>query len=206
MSGKEEISTFKNDEKALIKQILNGSNDAFKKLINENKRLAGSIVYKMISNSEDREDVLQDIFVKVYTNLSGFKFESKLSTWIAKISYTTCLNHLKKKKAELLDDINSGGEDEDSISETEKIQDEEVQLPDEIFSEGARKNVLMEEINTLPVLWKTIVTLYHSGEMNYEEISKITGLPIGTVKSYLFRGRKLLKEKLLNKFAKEDLL
>lgn len=197
---------FENEEKELVKEILRGSNNAFKKLINDNKRIVGSIVFKMLSSSEDREDIAQDIFIKVYTNLKTFKFESKLSTWIARISYTTCINHLKKNKPDLLDDVKKYDDFEEDISEAEKIEDTIFQLPDEIVSDSQRKIILDEEINSLPILWKTLLTLYHSEEMKYDEISKITGLPIGTVKSYLYRARNTLRKNLISKFQKEDIL
>ena len=65
--------------------------------------------------------------------------------------------------------------------------------------------ILKSEIENLPPVYKTLITLYHNEELSYEEIKEITGLPEGTLKSYLFRARKTLKENLLAKYKKEDL-
>ena len=93
------------DTKRLIDKILAGDNNAFKSLIEEYQRLVSHIVFRMINREADREDICQDIFIKVFQNLAEFKFESKLSTWIAKIAYNRCINFLEKKRIPLLDDF-----------------------------------------------------------------------------------------------------
>ncbi|MDD3731276.1 MAG: sigma-70 family RNA polymerase sigma factor [candidate division Zixibacteria bacterium] len=65
--------------------------------MNQYLRLVNHVVFKMVSNDCDREDICQDVFIKAYQNLGSFKFDAKLSTWLARIAYNTCLNHLEKK-------------------------------------------------------------------------------------------------------------
>jgi len=71
------------DPQSLINMILNGDRDAFALLVKDHERLVGQIVFRMISNRHDREDLCQEIFIKVYQNLSGFQFQSKLSIWLS---------------------------------------------------------------------------------------------------------------------------
>ncbi len=152
----------------------------------------------MVSNESDREDVCQDVFVKVYQNLSKFQFEAKLSTWIARIAYNTCINYLKKKKVPLFEDHLK---EEISIEET--ITD--TSAPDDFAVEEDLSARLKYEINKLPPQFRAIISLYHLDEMRYTEIAEIMDLPEGTVKSYLFRARKLLKERLMSKYRQEEL-
>jgi RNA polymerase sigma factor (sigma-70 family) len=194
-----------NPERELVKRILSGSNSAFGELIKNTQRLVFSITLRMLNNPSDNDDICQDIFIKAYTNISKFKFDSKLSTWIARIAYTTCVNHIQKKKTGLLDDMIIRDEEEDE-SFSNRIKDDSTEMPDESLFIKELKSRLAEEINLLPPLLKTIIGLYHQEEMSYVEIVEVTGLPVGTVKSYLFRGRKLLKEKLTKKFKQEHLL
>jgi RNA polymerase sigma-70 factor (ECF subfamily) len=77
--------------------------------------------------------------------------------------------------------------------------------PDQLAQNADMSDRLRIEIDDLPVHYRTILTLYHLEDMTYGEIAEVTGLPEGTVKSHLFRGRKLLKEKLLQKYRAEDL-
>ena len=182
----------------LVKQILDGNDLAFERLIRNFQRLVSHIVFRMVNNIADREDICQDVFIKVYKNLSGFRFESKLSTWIARIAYNRCINFLEKKKVALYDDLS---EDDKQY----EIRDSADDRPDQIIESADLKELLTQEINTLPIQYRTIITLYHLDEMNYNEIADIMGLPAGTVKSYLFRARRKLREKLEAKYQREEI-
>ena len=187
------------DPKVLVEKILSGNTEQFKILIEQYQRLVSHIVYRMISKEADREDICQDVFIQVFQNLGNFKFESKLSTWIAKIAYNLCLNYLEKKKTPLFDDLSPA---EESI----ETQSGDSFAPDTFTEQQDRSSRLQVEIDKLPVQFRTILTLFHLDEMKYNEIAEILGLPEGTVKSYLFRARKLLKQKLTAKYKQEELL
>lgn len=89
----------------LVNRILAGDAKAFKTLVEQNQRLVSHIVFKMIPNETEREDLSQEVFMRVYRNLGRFEFRSKLSTWIARITYNTCGNYLEKKKIPLYEDL-----------------------------------------------------------------------------------------------------
>ncbi|HKK20529.1 MAG TPA: sigma-70 family RNA polymerase sigma factor [candidate division Zixibacteria bacterium] len=186
------------DYRQEIAAVLEGTVNAFEVIVNDHKRLVASIVGRMVRLDQDREDICQDVFVKVYQSLGRFKFGAKLSTWIARIAYNTCLNHLEKHQVPLLGD--SANEDEtcDSFADEKSSVDRQ-------FEESELGKILIEEIASLPAQYRVIVTLYHLEEMSYGEIADVTCLPDGTVKSHLFRARKLLKDRLMAKYSQEDL-
>jgi RNA polymerase sigma-70 factor (ECF subfamily) len=183
---------------------LSGDSHAFGNIIKNTEGLVAQIVFKLIENSEDRRDLAQDIYLKVFRNLPGFRFQSKLSTWIAQIAYNTCISHLQKKKPVLSEklfiDEPEGMEGDHPFQSTA----EETDIVKSIFQKQ-QATILNAEIDNLPPLYKTIVTLFHNEQMSYEEITIITGLPAGTVKSYLFRARKMLKTNLLIKYKRDEL-
>ncbi len=185
-------------QKELVDKIISGSSRAFRTFIEEYKNLVAHIVFRMIDNIEDREDMCQNVFIKIYRNLHTFKFESKISTWVAKIAYNSCINYLEKKKVPLFEDIAAGDTTIDSLSGT-------IVMPDSLTETEDTFQLLQIEIDKLPVKYRTILTLYHLDEMSYFEIGEIMGWPEGTVKNYLFRARKYLKEKLVAKYKVEDL-
>lgn len=186
------------DIKELIDRITSGDTEAFAELVEMYQRLVFHIVMRLIRNQADREDVAQEIFVKVYRNLPKFKFESKVSTWIARIAYNTSLNYLNKKKVPLFEDqVSNNGTVETRVSLDES--------PNEEVEQSDLSQRLKDEIDKLPPHFKTIITLYHIEQMSYAEIAEIMDLPDGTVKSHLFRARKLLKERLLSKYQPEEL-
>ena len=184
------------DEQKLIQDILEGNKEAFSELIERYKRLVSHIVYKMVKTNEDRQDLCQDVFIKVYQNLESFKGDCKLSSWIGRIAYNASLNHLGKKKPQLWDDI-SPELSLDSQPNSSLLLDEEIANKDMVKR-------ISEEIQLLPPPYNVIVTLYHLDEMSYQDIAEVTGMPDGTVKSYLFRARRLLRERLNKKYWKED--
>ncbi len=199
------------NEQFIINEIIAGDLNAFRRLIELYQRLVVHIIYRMLPNEADREELVQEVFLKIYDNLSSFQFQSKLSTWIARIAYNSCINHLKKKKVPLYEDLmgsnNTGiGQSRTDGPEHISIQDyaDHSRQPDEFIMNKEMQMVLNDEIENLPVQYRTILTLYHLDELSYREVQEITGLPEGTVKNYLFRARKMLKEKLLAKYKLEE--
>ena len=184
------------EDKALVSRVISGDRQAFRMLIKQNERLVGHMIARLIDRHEDREELCQDVFLKVYEKLGEFTFQSKLSTWIATIAYRHGINHLRKKKIEIRE-LPEEDEREQFIS-TENVEED--------FSDRQLDAMVMNLIDQLPPQYKAIFTLYHVQEMSYPEIVEITGLPEGTVKNYLFRARQLLKEKVKKYLGKEEVL
>ena len=195
-------------EKAQIEKILSGDMAAFRDFVDEYQRLVCHVVFRMVLNESDREELSQEVFVKIYQNLGKFEFKSKLSTWIAKVAYNTCINYLKKKKIPLYDDLAEAGFSSPGESAADPYIETvagESRGQDDLMMTQELNQFLHAEINRLPVQYRTVLTLYHSDELSYKEIGEIVNLPEGTVKSYLFRARKLLKERMLEKYPAEEL-
>ena len=186
---------------------MNGRKEAFAIIIRNTEGLVAQIVFQMIQYPEDRKDIAQDIYMKVFNNLGGFQFKSKLSTWIAQIAYYTCISFVEKKKLVLVGNWQSeDGNGEETLDEMIHQSSVNCQRSTEnLLILKERKAIIQSAIATLPPIYKTLITLYHQEDMSYDEITQITGLPGGTVKSYLFRARKSLKDLLLIKYQKEVL-
>ena len=192
-------------DKYLVDRVLSGDTHAFASIIKNTESLVAQIVFKMIAVAEDRKDIAQDIYLKAYNKLPGFKFQSKLSTWIARISYNTCLDYLRKKKLVLPGNLYEEGEELNDVMDTARIKSPVATETAAFIPEKELSVILQAEIEKLPPIFKMLVTLYHTQELSYEEIMQITGMPEGTVKNYLFRARKALKESLVLNYKKEDL-
>jgi len=181
-------------DRQLVDQVLGGDPHAFGHIIKHTEGLVAQIVLKLIPNREDRKDIAQDIYLKAFHHLSRFRFQSKLSTWIGQIAYNTCISWLEKKKLVLV-------MDPDTADHGPAIDEE----TDGFVLRKELSGILQTEIGRLPPLYQTLVGLYHQEEISYAEMAEITSLPVGTVKSYLFRARKILKDSLLLKYKKEAL-
>ncbi len=187
------------DDALLVRAVVGGNTEAFKKLVHQYERLVCSIVFKMIDQKEDREDICQEVFIKVYDKLPHFRFQSKLSTWIGNIAFNHTVNFLKKRKLVFLEDLYGSKTDSDEEYSTEipfEAKDADM-MPDELLFNKEKKELLGQRIASLPLIQKTILQLFHREEMSLEEISTITALPVNTVKSHLFRARKTLKNEMV---------
>ena len=191
----------------MVNRVLRGETHVFTTIIKNTEGLVAQIVFKLINNPEDRKDIAQDIYLKAFNSLSGFKFQSKLSTWIGKIAFNTCYNFLDKKQLVLLDNTESeNGKKELTLDIiTNKTLNPLSNETENTLFRSERLEIVQSAIALLLPLYKTLITLYHYEELSYEEIAEITGLPLGTVKNYLFRARKSIKDHILLKYNEEEL-
>jgi RNA polymerase sigma factor (sigma-70 family) len=175
-------------DKWIVDKVLSGNTQAFAIIIRNTERLVIQIIKKMTPAEEDLKDLVQDVYLKAFQSLSAFRHQSKLSTWIGTIAYNTCLNHLQKKRIPLSDAL----EDQIQVS-SESLED--------TFLNQEAHVILNQFIDRLSPLYRTLISLYHIEELSLKEISQITRLPEGTIKNYLFRARKILKDQM-EKFYK----
>jgi RNA polymerase sigma-70 factor (ECF subfamily) len=179
-------------DRYLVNKVLAGDNALFGTIIKNTETLVAQVVMKMVTHAEDRKDLAQEIYLKAFKNLGSFKFKSKLSTWIAQIAYNSCFDYLRRRKLVLSDA-------DEAILTIAAAEDAEQRIRTKELA-----NLLKQAMDKLTPVYRTLVTLYHQEEMGYREIGQITGLPEGTVKSYLFRARKALQQELSLKYQKDD--
>jgi len=200
------LSTSPATDQQLVAQVLGGNTASFGQLVQRTQGLVTQIVFKMIRHPADRPDVAQDVYVKVFKNLAGFKLQAKFSTWVGQITYNTCLHYLEKKQLVLVDPAEP---ELDTASEYGRrapplVAGTDYDPETALFSQNLA-GILGSAIEQLPPLYRTLISLYHQQELSYEEIAQITSLPDGTVKNYLFRARKQLKQYLLITYQRDDL-
>jgi RNA polymerase sigma factor (sigma-70 family) len=189
------LSSPPHPDSPLVKAVIGGETGAFEQLIHAHEKLVNSIVYKMVGQVQDREDICQEAFLRVYKNLGAFRFQSKLSTWIANIAFNLCVNHLKKKKNLFLDDFARGDENSGAFDQLPAMNDRQP-LPDQTLLNKERVQLLVKVVATLNPVERTLLQLFHQDDFSLEEISSITSIPVNTVKSHLFRARKNLKDQM----------
>jgi RNA polymerase sigma-70 factor (ECF subfamily) len=192
-------------DQQLVAQVLGGNTAAFGQVVQRTEGLVTQLVFKMIRHPADRPDIAQEVYLKVFKNLAGFKFQAKLSTWVGQITYNTCLHYLEKKQLVLLDPAETTPNDaaEEGRRTAPPVTSDDD--PEAALFDQDLAGILGAAIEQLPPLYRTLISLYHQQELSYEEIAQITSLPDGTVKIYLFRARKQLKQRLLARYHRHDL-
>lgn len=182
---------------SLIQNAVKGDMRAFEELITCHEKIVYNIAYRMLPNQEDVKDISQEVFLKVYKNLYKFDFKSAFSTWIYRITVNTCIDEIRKRKGKETYSMDEELESEDSL--IKKQFSDNGQTPEDVFISAEESQQLTEAISLLSEEYKTIITLRDLEGFSYSEITEITGVSMGTVKSRLARARLRLKNILLNK-------
>jgi RNA polymerase sigma-70 factor (ECF subfamily) len=188
----------------MVDKALCGDTSAFRTIMKNTEGLVAQIIFRMIPYSEDRKDIAQDIYLKTFKNLASFKFQAKLSTWVGQIAYNTCINYLEKKKLVFPGNISDDNGPVSGVFLSNATNPFDNQTEERIFKKELSE-ILKTEIDKLSPVYKTLIMLYHNEDLSYAEIAQITELPEGTVKSYLYRARKALKDSLSLSYQKDML-
>ena len=172
----------------LIEQTLAGNQSAYADLIKRHQRFVFTLAMRFSKNREDAEGIAQDCFIKAYRSLSNFQRQSKFSTWLYSIVYTTAMTFLRKKRVDTdsIDDENTYIQLENRPSgfDTNSVENK------------SRSYYLNQAIAQLMPDDAAIITLFYMGEQSLDEIGQALGIEANTVKVKLFRARQRLKEKL----------
>lgn len=171
----------------LLKQAKAGDTEAFAVIVEQLLPKIFSLCIKLTGNKEDAEDCVQDTFVKVWTSLGDFRETSSLYTWIYRIAANTCNDHLRKKNRHQVLSYDNDGTNSDAASLLQ-IRDERP-LPDEQLVNNESAEQVRRLMLELPDNLREALILRDLQQFSYREISQVTGVAEGTVKSRLFRAR-----------------
>lgn len=168
--------------------VLAGAPGAFEQLVRQYQGLCWHIVQRMVRHPEDARELCQEAFLRVHQCLHQYRGETALSGWIGQVAYSMARRHLERKRIPIAQQDPEGP----SLAET---------VADAFDLEGSVASAQVDAelhaaIERLPPLQRTLLTLYHLEELPIGEISRITDLPENTIKSHLFRSRKLLRDAL----------
>lgn len=163
--------------------LKNGETNAFAFLVDRYKHMVFTLAMKMIKNTEEAEEISQDVFLKAYQALDSFKGESKFSTWLYKIAYYRSLDYLKKHKRHL----RTSSIDDEVEFHLPSVENTMAQLMVE-----ERNSTLRKAIGQLPESDALVITLHYLEELSLKEIGNIMDLSVNTLKVRLFRSRKRL--------------
>lgn len=185
-----------NTEIHLIESAKKGDIEAFENLIQKNETMIYNITYRMMNHTEDAKDISQEVFLKAFRNIKKFNEKSNFSTWLYRIAINTCIDELRKQKNKSHISIEEKIHYLDSTLEKQFASEE--QTPEDALLSHEQKTEINKAIHSLSTDHKTILILRDLEGFSYSEISKITKLSLGTVKSRLARAREQLRNTLLN--------
>jgi RNA polymerase sigma-70 factor (ECF subfamily) len=174
-------------DELIVSQIVAGQKDIFRLLVRRYERVVYGMGMSFFRNSEDASDFGQEVFLKVYRSLPKFEGRSRFSTWLYKIAYNTAINGVTRKK------------EYRSLAEAEEQSDSllsDGDTPERALLRKAAREAVLEAMEGLPERYRICVDMFFFYDRSYQEIEAITGFPLNTIKSHVFRAKKLLREKL----------
>jgi RNA polymerase sigma-70 factor (ECF subfamily) len=170
------------DDQLLVAQIIAGQKDRFRLLVNRHERAVYGMGLSFFRNAEDAADFTQEVFLKAFRNLSRFEGRSRFSTWLYKIAYNTAVNGVNRRR------------EYRSLAEEDLVIDGDT--PERNALRGAARDAVLEAVRDLPERYRACVDLFFFYDRSYQEIEAITEFPVNTIKSHVFRAKKLLRKKL----------
>lgn len=179
MKREEEIAV---DEALLVGEIVSGQKDLFRFLVKKHEKQVYGMGMSFFHNTEDASDFTQEVFLKAFKSLADFEGRSRFSTWLYKIAYNTAVNSINRKKEyqSLAEDEQAGGDN----------------APERNALRLIARDAVRDAVKDLPERYRICVDLFFFYELSYNEITAVTGFPVNTIKSHVFRAKKLLREKL----------
>lgn len=190
------------EEQKFIEALRQGNHKAYGQLLDKYQQKVFSTCISFVPNKEDAEDIAQDVFIEVFASISKFKGNSKLSTWIYRISVNKSLEFIRKKNTKkrfgFMQSLLGNDIPIDKSSYFTEFKHPGIQL------ENKEKNeILFAAINKLPEAQRIVYTLNKIDDLSYQQVSEITKKSISSIESLLFRAKKNL-QKLLYDYYKKD--
>jgi RNA polymerase sigma-70 factor (ECF subfamily) len=171
------------DEDRLIAvQVVSGQKELFRLLVKRYEKAVFGMGMSFFRNADDASDFTQEVFLKIFRNLSQFEGRSRFSTWLYKIAYNTAINAVTRKK------------DYHSLAEDDIIPDNDT--PERKLLRDLARDAVSEAVRELPERFRVCIDLFFFYDRSYQEIEMITGYPVNTIKSHVDRAKKLLRNKL----------
>ena len=165
-----------------IDKVLQGESNAFSTLLSRYRNLVFTLCVKIIGNTDEAEDIAQETFVKAYQSISKYNGSAKFSSWLYRIAYNACMDHLKKKKRV-----------KEKEEEASFFQDQYDESSLKELSDSEKSTYIKEALNQLPELDRAILTLFYYQDESVGEIAKTLKISLSNVKIKLHRSRKVLK-------------
>jgi len=177
------------NEVELIQQAKTGDTKAFVKLIVEHQSFAYNLALRTLGDPHEAEDMAQEAFVRAWLAISRFRGRATFQTWLYRIVVNLCYNRLPNLRREL------AAEGDEKIA---NVHDGLSANPATLVEIDEQRAFLHRQIERLPEKYRLLITLRYQGELTYEEIAQVLDVPLGTVKTGIFRARARLREALRN--------
>jgi RNA polymerase sigma-70 factor (ECF subfamily) len=180
-------------DEELVAAVLAGDRDRFGDLVDRYQGRLVNYLYRLLRNLDEAHELAQEVFLKVYQALDRYDPRYRFSTWLFRVAQNAAIDQIRRRRLKLVP-IHRQEEGDEEGRDWDLPSPE--RGPYRHLRNRERGEAIQQAIDALPWEYRELIVLRHYGELSYEEIAGVKGMPLGTVKNKLFRGRQLLKEKL----------
>ncbi|NIP29602.1 MAG: sigma-70 family RNA polymerase sigma factor [Candidatus Dadabacteria bacterium] len=174
----------------LILRVQNGDDTAFSEILRRYYNRILNYVYRYTNNRETSEDLTQEIFMRVHRSVKNYRPEAKFSTWLYKIATNLCLTEVATRARKHTSSLDEIQENLGSLEDEKSLDQADVRYRKEI------KEIIFEAMNNLSENERSAIMLCKYEQLSYEEVAQTLDCTVGAVKTYVYRGRMKLIEKL----------
>jgi RNA polymerase sigma-70 factor (ECF subfamily) len=185
-------------EAAFVRRLVAREEAAFSELVRLFERRVYALVYRMLGTRHEAEEITQEVFVQVFKSIDQFRGDAKLSTWIYRVAVNLCKNKIKyhaRRAGHLHQDYDAIA-DGAAGTAAAGVSVGSVDRPDELVAGIQLERIVKQALALVDADFRELVVLRDVEDLSYEEIASVTGLPRGTVKSRIHRGRQQLRERV----------
>jgi RNA polymerase sigma-70 factor (ECF subfamily) len=180
-------------DEQLVAAVLAGDRERYGELVERYQSRLVNYLFRLLRSVDEAHELAQEVFLKVYQALDRYDPSYRFSTWVFRVAQNAAIDQIRRRRLKLVPihrpddaageraDLELASEDRGPYGELRNLE---------------RGAAIQEAIDALPWEYRELIVMRHFGELSYEEIARLKGMPLGTVKNKLFRGRQALKEKL----------
>jgi RNA polymerase sigma-70 factor (ECF subfamily) len=175
------------DDEALVSAAQRGDHEAFAALMTRHQRYVYNLAYRLLQDTHEAQDLTQEAFLRAWKGLETFRGQAKFTTWLYRIVTNLCYNRLPRLQQQVAElDVETVG----------TLALPENQSPVALAETADRHVWLHRQVAVLPPKYRLVIALFYLQELSYQEIAQVLGVPLGTVKTHLFRAREWLKKQV----------
>jgi RNA polymerase sigma-70 factor (ECF subfamily) len=193
------------EDECLVEALRSGEDQAYETLIDIYQQPVFNLVHRLLDDPSEASDVVQEVFLKVFRNISSFRGNSSLKTWVYRIAYNEAWNHRRWFTRHKRQEVGLEREDDNSLGFRDVLPDPG-RSAFEIVSDRETHALIEDALGDLNPAFRAAVVLRDIEDLSYEEIAEVLGVSLGTVKSRILRGREALRKGLTSRLKPEPAL
>jgi RNA polymerase sigma-70 factor (ECF subfamily) len=176
------------NESHIIEKAIAGDPNSFAELVNLHQLFLYNLALRAVSNPQEAQDISQETFIRAWRSIKNFRLESSFRTWLYRILMNLCYDRYPRLRRE---------------NESLSIEQEEFDLPipnriDQYMDQEELSKFVHEQMQNLPEIYRLILSMRYQQDLSYQEIAEVMDMPIGTVKTTIYRAKAQLKERFLS--------